>query len=78
VTCRSGSSSPIREAEPPPLITLMTKKSPITKRFEPGAVNGHRVDPAGLSSDIHAEAAFRAHLISVMAKRAVATALANS
>ena len=50
----------------------------LAKRFEPGAVNGHGVDPAGLSSDIHAEAAFRAHLISVMAKRAVATALANS
>ena len=50
----------------------------LAKRFEPGAVNGHGVDPAGLSSDIHAEAAFRAHLIGVMAKRAVATALANS
>ena len=48
------------------------------KLLEPGAVNGHGVDPAGLSSDIHAEAAFRAHLISVMAKRAVTTALANS
>jgi aerobic carbon-monoxide dehydrogenase medium subunit len=46
-------------------------------RFAPEAVNGHGVDPAGLNSDIHAEAAFRAHLISVMAKRAVATALAN-
>ena len=40
------------------------------------AVNGHGVDPAGLNSDIHAEAAFRAHLIVVMAKRAVTAALA--
>jgi carbon-monoxide dehydrogenase medium subunit len=48
----------------------------LSGRFEPIAVNGHGVDPAGLNSDIHAEAAFRAHLIIVMAKRAVATALA--
>ena len=46
----------------------------LSGRFEPVAVNGHGVDPAGLNSDIHAEAAFRAHLIAVMAKRAVAAA----
>jgi carbon-monoxide dehydrogenase medium subunit len=49
----------------------------LSKRFEPGAVNGHGVDPAGLSSDIHAEAAFRAHLISVMAKRGGGSARAH-
>jgi aerobic carbon-monoxide dehydrogenase medium subunit len=48
----------------------------LSGRFEPIAVNGHAVDPAGLNSDIHAEAAFRAHLIIVMAKRAVTAALA--
>ena len=48
----------------------------LSRRFEPDAVNGHGVDPAGLNSDIHAEAAFRAHLITVMGKRAVAAALA--
>ncbi len=48
----------------------------LSGRFEPITVNGHGVDPAGLNSDIHAEAAFRAHLITVMAKRAVAAALA--
>ena len=35
------------------------------------AINGHGIDATGLSSDIHAEAAFRAHLITVMGKRAV-------
>jgi aerobic carbon-monoxide dehydrogenase medium subunit len=50
----------------------------LTKRFDPAAVNGHGVDPAGLNSDIHAEAAFRAHLISVMARRAVAAARADA
>jgi carbon-monoxide dehydrogenase medium subunit len=48
----------------------------LSRRFEPDAVNGHGVDPAGLNSDIHAEAAFRAHLVAVMAKRALAAALA--
>lgn len=50
----------------------------LSKRFEPGAINGHGVDPAVLNSDIHAEAAFRAHLIGVMAKRAVAGAQASA
>ena len=62
----------------PAVFRVPAFEAALAKRFEPGAVNGHGVDPAGLSSDIHAEAAFRAHLISVMAKRAVATALANS
>jgi carbon-monoxide dehydrogenase medium subunit len=48
----------------------------LSRRFEPEAMNGHGIDASGLSSDIHAEAAFRAHLITVMGKRAVATALA--
>jgi carbon-monoxide dehydrogenase medium subunit len=32
------------------------------------------VKPRGLNSDMHGSAAYRAHLISVMAKRAVAAA----
>ena len=53
-----------------------TFEAALSRRFEPDAINGHGIDPAGLNSDIHAEAAFRAHLITVMGKRAVATALA--
>ena len=57
----------------------MTKlEAVLTGRFEPAALNGLAVDPSGLNSDIHAEAAFRAHLIAVMAKRAVAAALASA
>jgi carbon-monoxide dehydrogenase medium subunit len=48
----------------------------LSRRFEPSSVNGHGIDPAGLNTDIHAEAAFRAHLITVMGKRAVAAATA--
>jgi carbon-monoxide dehydrogenase medium subunit len=33
-----------------------------------------KVDPSGLMSDIHADAAYRANLVSVMAKRAVKAA----
>ena len=46
----------------------------LKSRFESGALNGLRVDPAGLNSDIHADADYRAHLINVMARRAVAAA----
>ena len=43
--------------------------------FASNALSGITVDAANLSSDIHADADYRAHLIGVMAKRAV-TALA--
>ena len=44
--------------------------------FAPTAVLSIRVDPAELMSDIHASAEFRAHLVTVMAGRAVTEALA--
>ena len=43
----------------------------LTKEFSPSALNGIAVDRNGLNSDIHASADYRAHLVSVMAKRAV-------
>lgn len=36
------------------------------------AIDGVRIDPADLTGDIHATAAYRAHLITVLTKRAVA------
>ncbi len=42
--------------------------------FTPDAVAGIAVSPGGLNADIHASAEYRAHLVSVMAKRAVAAA----
>ncbi|MBS0518618.1 MAG: xanthine dehydrogenase family protein subunit M [Proteobacteria bacterium] len=47
----------------------------LAEDFVPEAVAGYAADPKTLNSDIHAEAAFRAHLIGVMARRAVAAAL---
>jgi carbon-monoxide dehydrogenase medium subunit len=42
--------------------------------FAPAALDGKSVPASGLNSDIHADAEYRAHLITVMAKRAVAAA----
>src|SRR5499425_1083035 len=44
------------------------------KSFAPDAVANIRVSPSGLNGDIHASPDYRAHLVTVMAKRAVAAA----
>jgi carbon-monoxide dehydrogenase medium subunit len=46
----------------------------LAKAFTPDAAAGVVTKPDGLNSDIHASAEYRAHLIGVMAKRAVARA----
>ena len=48
------------------------------ERFEPGALDGIRIPATEMSSDIHADADYRAHLVRVMAQRAVAAILAGS
>jgi carbon-monoxide dehydrogenase medium subunit len=45
--------------------------------FSPDAVKDLKASADGLNSDIHASAAYRAHLIGVMTRRAVATTLAE-
>jgi aerobic carbon-monoxide dehydrogenase medium subunit len=55
---------------------LKAFETAFTRRFEPNAIADIAVDASGFNADIHAEAAFRAHLVTVMAKRAVATAQA--
>jgi len=46
----------------------------LAARFAPDAVASSTVDPAGLNSDIHGSAEYRANLVTVMAKQAVASA----
>lgn len=46
----------------------------LKRRFAPKSLDGLAASPKGLISDIHADAAYRAHLIGVMARRAVAAA----
>ncbi len=46
----------------------------LSKNFSPDALKGMSIPAAGLNSDIHAAADYRAHLIGVLARRAVAAA----
>ena len=48
----------------------------LAKSFTPDAVANIKVSPSNLNSDLHGSAEYRAHLVTVMAKRAVAAALA--
>jgi carbon-monoxide dehydrogenase medium subunit len=47
----------------------------LSKAFTPEALDAVKIDASSLSGDIHADAAYRAHLIGVMARRAVQSAL---
>jgi carbon-monoxide dehydrogenase medium subunit len=46
----------------------------LADHFLPAAVDAVTIDPAGMLSDIHGSAAYRANLVKVMAKRAVMAA----
>lgn len=46
----------------------------LATNFSPKAIENIAISPEGLNSDIHADAEYRAHLIGVMARRAVAKA----
>jgi len=50
-------------------------ESALSKDFTPAAVKSVKISPEGLNSDLHASAEYRAHLINVMAARAVEAAL---
>jgi carbon-monoxide dehydrogenase medium subunit len=47
----------------------------LTQSFTAAAAEGVQVDPADYSADLHASAAYRANLVSVMTQRAVTKAL---
>jgi len=61
----------------PGVFRVPAMEAALTARFEPDAVAGIKIDADGLNSDMHAEASYRAHLVTVMAKRAVVAALAS-
>jgi carbon-monoxide dehydrogenase medium subunit len=47
----------------------------LATRFAAQSLEGVAVSPDGLNSDLHGSAEYRAHLVCVMAKRAVSAAM---
>jgi carbon-monoxide dehydrogenase medium subunit len=60
----------------PCVFRLKEAEPALDRSFAPESLAGLHVSAAGLNSDIHAGAPYRAHLTSVIAKRAVQAALA--
>ena len=59
-----------------PCVFRMTEmETALARQFTPEAVAGISVSPDGMNADLFASAEYRAHLVTVMAKRAVAAAL---
>jgi carbon-monoxide dehydrogenase medium subunit len=58
----------------PCVFRVPAMETALVKNFSPEAVANISVPQDGLNSDIHASAEYRAHLVTVMAKRAVAAA----
>jgi aerobic carbon-monoxide dehydrogenase medium subunit len=59
----------------PGVFRVEAMETALTKSFTPEAVANIAIPANGLNSDIHASAEYRAHLVTVMAKRAVEHAL---
>ena len=58
----------------PCVFRVPAMEAALAKVFTPEAIAGIAIPSGGLNSDIHGSAEYRAHLVSVMAKRAVAEA----
>ncbi len=59
----------------PSVFRVPEMEKALASKFSPDAVAGIKVAAGGLNSDIHASSEYRAHLVTVMAKRAVQAAL---
>jgi carbon-monoxide dehydrogenase medium subunit len=59
----------------PGVFRVPPMETALSQNFDPSAIAAIKIDTDGLASDIHAEADYRAHLVTVMAKRAVDAAL---
>ena len=62
----------------PGVFRVAAMEAALERAFTPDAVAGIKLDAENLSSDIHADAEYRAHLVTVMAKKAVMSALQAS
>ena len=69
-------SARVRPADKASSIVVLSLSTPVlSAKFAPEAVASIKVKPDGLNNDLHASPEYRAHLITVMAKRAVEAAL---
>jgi carbon-monoxide dehydrogenase medium subunit len=59
----------------PSVFRLPQAEAALAADFGPGALDGVAIDDGSLNSDIFASAEYRAHMVKVMAKRAVAAAV---
>jgi carbon-monoxide dehydrogenase medium subunit len=62
----------------PSVFRIPAMEAALSRNFAPESLVGITVDADGLNSDIHASAEYRAHLVAVMARRAVESATAGS
>jgi carbon-monoxide dehydrogenase medium subunit len=75
-----GSDGAVRVAvtgAAPSVFRATALEGALGKSFTPDAAKGVKIDASGLNNDLHGSPAYRAHLISVMAARAVAAAAAG-
>ena len=56
----------------PSVFRVPEMEAALAKSFTPDAIKDIAIKDDGLNSDIHASAEYRAHLVNVMARRAVA------
>src|SRR5690606_33514477 len=59
----------------PTVFRALPMEEALARHFSPEAIENIRLDEADLNSDLHATAAYRAHLVNVLARRAVRAAL---
>jgi aerobic carbon-monoxide dehydrogenase medium subunit len=59
----------------PSVFRFEAAEAALSKRFDPQALEGITLDSAGLNTDIHATAEYRAHAVTVLTRRSVAKAL---
>ncbi|RMF09814.1 MAG: xanthine dehydrogenase family protein subunit M, partial [Alphaproteobacteria bacterium] len=59
----------------PGVFRVEAMEDALAKDFTPESIVDIKVSPEGLSSDMHASAEYRAHLVTVMARRAVSSAV---
>ena len=70
-TAPVGCARPVVNGAGPGVFRQTAMESALSANWSPDAVAGIKQSPDGLNGDIHGSAEYRAHLVTVMAKRAV-------